>query len=137
MPALRHHPHAARRAPRVAVPLLRPCRTVSRRLPEVRAAERTWQLLVQVSGRSGRGRDAGEVVVQTCTPDHPAIAAAARLDEPAFLEHELVQRREAGYPPFRRLVALRFSAPDAADVEAAAAMGAAAARSAAASGVEV
>src|SRR5207249_7955812 len=95
---------------------------VSLHLPDFRAAERTWQLLVQVSGRSGRGRDPGEVIVQTCTPDHPAIAAAARLDEPAFLEHELVQRREAGYPPFRRLVALRFSAPDAADVEAAAAM---------------
>ena len=93
---------------------------VSLHLPDFRAAERTWQLLVQVSGRSGRGRVAGEVLIQTCTPDHPAIAAAARRDEQAFLEHELKERREAGYPPYRRLVALLFSGPDAALVERAA-----------------
>jgi len=110
---------------------------VSLHLPDFRAAERTWQLLVQVSGRSGRGRDPGEVIVQTCTPDHPAVAAAVRLDEAAFLEHELEQRRDAGYPPFRRLVALRFSGKNADDVEAAADAGARAAREAVgSSGVE-
>jgi primosomal protein N' (replication factor Y) len=89
-------------------------------LPDFRAAERTYQLLVQVSGRSGRGPRAGEVLIQTCTPDHPAIAAAARHDERAFLDHELKERREAGYPPFSRLVALRFSAKDESAVERAA-----------------
>ncbi len=93
---------------------------VSLHLPDFRAAERTWQLIVQVSGRSGRGKTQGEVVVQTCTPDHPAVAAAVTLDEHAFLEHELEQRRDAGYPPFRRLVVIRFSSPKEAEVEAAA-----------------
>jgi primosomal protein N' (replication factor Y) len=107
---------------------------VSLHLPDFRAAERTWQLIVQVSGRSGRGRAAGEVLVQTCTPDHPAIAAAVRLDEAGFLERELAERREAGYPPFRRLVSLRFSAPDPTAVEAAAEAAAGAAREAAGEG---
>jgi primosomal protein N' (replication factor Y) len=89
-------------------------------LPDFRAAERTYQLLVQVSGRSGRGPRAGAVLIQTCTPEHPAIAAAARHDERAFLDHELKERREAGYPPFSRLVALRFSAKDESAVERAA-----------------
>ena len=104
---------------------------VSLHLPDFRAAERTWQLLVQVSGRSGRGVTPGEVLVQTCTPDHPAIAAAARLDEKTFLDYELEQRRDAGYPPFRRLVSLRFTGPDEAEVIAAAEAGGVAAREAA------
>jgi primosomal protein N' (replication factor Y) len=111
---------------------------VSLHLPDFRAAERTWQLIVQVSGRSGRGRAAGEVLVQTFTPDHPAVAAAVQLDEASFLDHELAQRREAGYPPFRRLVSLRFASPDAGDVERAATEAADAARAAAeGGGVEV
>jgi primosomal protein N' (replication factor Y) (superfamily II helicase) len=80
-------------------------------LPDFRSGERTYQLLVQVSGRAGRGRVAGEVVVQTCTPEHPAIAAAVLHDDRKFLDHELTQRRDAGYPPFVRLVALLFSGP--------------------------
>jgi primosomal protein N' (replication factor Y) (superfamily II helicase) len=93
---------------------------VSLHLPDFRAAERTYQLLVQVAGRSGRGRQAGEVLIQTCTPEHAAVAAASRHDERAFLDHELRERRDAGYPPFRRLVALRFAGKDAARVERAA-----------------
>jgi len=90
---------------------------VALHLPDFRAAERTWQLLVQVSGRAGRGERPGEVFVQTCTPDHPAIAAAVLRDERAFLDTELEERREAGYPPFTRLASLLFSGPDEGEVE--------------------
>jgi primosomal protein N' (replication factor Y) len=93
---------------------------VALHLPDFRAAERTWQLLVQVSGRSGRGRRPGEVLVQTCTPDHPAVAAAVLGDEKRFLDHELAQRRDAGYPPYARLVSMLFSGKDVRAVEAAA-----------------
>ena len=86
---------------------------VALHLPDFRAAERTFQLLVQVAGRAGRGRVAGEVFVQTCTPEHPAVAAAALHDEKLFLDHELRQRREAGYPPFTRLATVLFSGADA------------------------
>jgi primosomal protein N' (replication factor Y) (superfamily II helicase) len=90
---------------------------VALHLPDFRAAERTFQLLVQVSGRAGRGRVPGEVFVQTCTPEHAAVAAAARHDAAAFVEGELAMRREAGYPPFVRLAALLFTGADAAEVE--------------------
>jgi len=93
---------------------------VALHLPDFRAAERTFQLLVQVSGRAGRGPVAGEVFVQTCTPDHHAVAAAALNDERMFLDRELGQRREAGYPPFRRLATVLFSGTDEGEVEAAA-----------------
>jgi primosomal protein N' (replication factor Y) len=93
---------------------------VALHLPDFRAAERTFQLLVQVSGRAGRGPVAGEVFVQTCTPDHHAVAAAALNDERMFLDRELGQRREAGYPPFRRLATVLFSGKDEGEVEAAA-----------------
>jgi primosomal protein N' (replication factor Y) len=93
---------------------------VALHLPDFRAAERTFQLLVQVSGRAGRGEVAGEVFIQTCTPEHPAVAAAALHDERMFLDHELEQRREAGYPPFTRLATVLFSGRDEGEVEAAA-----------------
>jgi primosomal protein N' (replication factor Y) len=93
---------------------------VALHLPDFRAAERTFQLLTQVAGRSGRGAHSGEVFVQTCTPEHPAIAAAVRGDAHAFLERELAERREAGYPPFRRLAALLFTGTGEAAVERAA-----------------
>ncbi len=111
---------------------------VALHLPDFRAAERTFQLLVQVAGRAGRGRVAGEVFVQTCTPEHPAVVAAALHDERLFLEHELRQRREAGYPPFTRLATVLFSGPDAGEVEVAAdRVRAALEAPAAAEGVEV
>ena len=90
---------------------------VALHLPDFRAAERTFQLLVQVSGRAGRGGAPGEVYVQSCTPEHPAIAAAALHDTRLFLERELEQRREAGYPPYRRLASVLFTGADGADVE--------------------
>jgi primosomal protein N' (replication factor Y) len=90
---------------------------VALHLPDFRAAERTFQLLVQVSGRAGRGRTPGEVFIQTCTPEHPAIAAAALHDVKLFLDHELEQRREAGYPPYRRLASVLFTGAEEAEVE--------------------
>jgi len=85
---------------------------VALHLPDFRAAERTFQLLVQVSGRSGRGARAGEVLIQTCSPDHPAILAAASYDLARFTASELEQRRETGYPPFTRLASLLFTGAD-------------------------
>jgi primosomal protein N' (replication factor Y) len=93
---------------------------VALHLPDFRAAERTWQLLVQVSGRSGRGKVHGEVLVQTCTPEHPAITAIATDGTQAFVRGELAERRDAVYPPFARLVTLLVWGPDEAKVEAAA-----------------
>ena len=89
-------------------------------LPDFRAAERTWQLLTQVAGRAGRGKTPGEVIVQTCTPEHPAIAAMLAGDSGPFVKAELAMRREVGYPPFTRLVALLADGPDEGEVEAAA-----------------
>lgn len=72
-------------------------------LPDFRASERTFQLLSQVAGRAGRGRQAGEVVVQTARPNHFALQTAATHDFHAFVARELEDRREPGYPPHRRL----------------------------------
>ncbi len=97
---------------------------VALHLPDFRAAERTFQLLVQVAGRSGRGRAPGEVMIQTCTPEHPAIMAVATSPllegERAFRKRELAERRDASYPPFTRLVTLLVDGPDEALVERAA-----------------
>jgi len=81
-------------------------------LPDFRAEERTFQLLTQLAGRSGRDAP-GKVLVQTFQPDARAIVHAARHDVPRFLAEELERRRELGYPPFRHLVRVVASAPDA------------------------
>jgi primosomal protein N' (replication factor Y) len=83
-------------------------------LPDFRAAERTYQLLAQVSGRAGRGADQGRIVVQTCTPDHPAIQRAARNDFEGFCAQEEALRGELGYPPHARLIRVVFEDEDAA-----------------------
>lgn len=75
-------------------------------MPDFRAGERTFQLLTQVAGRAGRGDVAGEVIVQTFTPFHPAIQAARRLDYGGFFDQEVECRRELFYPPFAHLVIL-------------------------------
>lgn len=79
-------------------------------MPDFRAAERTFQLLVQVAGRAGRGDAAGKVLIQTRQPDHPAIACALRHDVQAFVERELLDREELGYPPYSHVVMLRVDA---------------------------
>ncbi|NBV95991.1 MAG: primosomal protein N' [Verrucomicrobia bacterium] len=78
-------------------------------LPDFRASERVFQLLVQVAGRAGRGEVAGEVFVQTYTPFHPAIQFARHHDVDGFREQELEHRKAHGYPPFRRAILLSFS----------------------------
>jgi primosomal protein N' (replication factor Y) len=82
-------------------------------LPDWTAAERTFQLLTQVAGRAGRSHRGGRVIVQTYNPDHYAIESAARHDFAGFYAQELAHRRQLAYPPFGRLVALRFSHSDA------------------------
>ena len=72
-------------------------------MPDFRASERAFQLLTQVSGRAGRGRKPGHVIVQTFNPDHESVAAAANHDYETFYRREIVSRRELGYPPFSRL----------------------------------
>jgi primosomal protein N' (replication factor Y) (superfamily II helicase) len=74
-------------------------------IADFRSAERTFALITQVCGRSGRARP-GEAIVQTYSPGHPAIAFAARADYEGFAEGELAERRAARYPPFGRLVYL-------------------------------
>ena len=86
-------------------------------LPDFTAAERTFELLTQVLGRSGRGPVGGEGILQTYLPDHYAIVAAAAHDYATFAEHELRARRRFGYPPFGRLVLLQTAAAREATVE--------------------
>ncbi len=71
-------------------------------LPDFRASERVFQLLMQVSGRSGRGQTPGEVFVQTRVPFHPAIQFARHHDYDGFAESESELRRAIHYPPFAR-----------------------------------
>lgn len=77
---------------------------LSMHLPDFRAAERTFQLLVQVSGRAGRGDRAGEVVVQTYMPSNAPVQYGRQQDFDGFNEEELKHRKEFGYPPYRHLI---------------------------------
>ncbi|MBI2487990.1 MAG: primosomal protein N' [Deltaproteobacteria bacterium] len=77
-------------------------------IPDFRAGERTFQLVTQVAGRAGRGDEPGRVVVQTYNPEHPSIRFAVEQDSKGFLNEELQLREELNYPPFSRLVNLRF-----------------------------
>jgi primosomal protein N' (replication factor Y) len=77
---------------------------LSMHIPDFRANERTFQLLVQVAGRAGRGDLAGEVVVQSFTPQSEAIQFARHADYAGFADAELAVRREFGYPPQRHLI---------------------------------
>jgi primosomal protein N' (replication factor Y) len=84
-------------------------------LPDFRAEERTFQLVTQLAGRSGRDAP-GRVLVQTFQPESRAVALAARHDVEGFLAGELARRRELGYPPFRHIVRVLVSGPDRDDV---------------------
>jgi primosomal protein N' (replication factor Y) len=83
-------------------------------LPDFRAEERTFQLLTQLAGRSGRDAP-GRVLIQTFQPESRAVEHAARHDVAGFLAGELERRRALGYPPFRHLVRILVSGPEAAD----------------------
>jgi primosomal protein N' (replication factor Y) len=78
---------------------------------DFRAAERTFQLLSQVSGRAGRGQRPGRVLIQTMNPEHYALEAARDHDYSFFFENEIAIRREMCYPPFARLALVRLSGP--------------------------
>lgn len=80
-------------------------------LPDFRAAERTFQLVTQVAGRTGRGSKGGRVLVQTHNPDHPAIRAAVRHDFAAFAAYELPLRETFQYPPFGAMIRLVIRGP--------------------------
>ncbi len=81
-------------------------------LPDFRAAERTFQLVAQVAGRTGRGERPGRVIVQTYCPEAPAIQHAAKHDYLGFVAGELPEREIRGVPPFGRLVRLIARGPD-------------------------
>lgn len=81
-------------------------------LPDERAAERTYQLMVQAIGRAGRGERRGRAVIQTYQPDHPAIRAVVAGDADAFYLAELALREQFGAPPFARTVKLTVGAED-------------------------
>jgi primosomal protein N' (replication factor Y) len=90
------------------------------RFPDFRAEERTFALVAQLAGRSGRGPRGGRVLVQTLAPDASAIRHAARHDADGFLTAELERRRELRYPPFSHLVRVETTAPEPAAAQAAA-----------------
>jgi primosomal protein N' (replication factor Y) (superfamily II helicase) len=79
---------------------------------DLRAAERTYQLLFQVSGRAGRAERPGQVVLQTYFPEHPVMTALLSGDRDGFIEREIEARRNAGMPPFGRLAAVIVSGLD-------------------------
>jgi primosomal protein N' (replication factor Y) (superfamily II helicase) len=106
-------------------------------MPDFRAAERTFHLLVQVAGRAGRGDVAGRVMIQTWQPDHPAVRMSATHDVDGFIEHELRDREELGYPPFSRIALVRIDALDERAAELAAGRLARIARAAAPPGVDL
>ncbi len=80
-------------------------------LNDFRAGERTFTLITQVAGRTGRGPRGGRVLVQTFNPDHPAIQAATRHDYQAFASAELAHREQFGYPPFGSLARFVIRGP--------------------------
>jgi len=81
-------------------------------LPDFRAAERTFHLITQVAGRTGRGERGGQVIVQTFNPDHAAIAAATKHDYHAFINSELPVRKLLGYPPFSKMARFVVRGPN-------------------------
>jgi primosomal protein N' (replication factor Y) len=80
--------------------------------PDFRAAERTFQLVTQVAGRTGRGSRGGHVLVQTFSPEHPAIEAASRHDYYQFAKQELQQRKKYSYPPHGRVARIIIRGSD-------------------------
>lgn len=86
---------------------------ISLHIADFRSAERTFQLLAQVAGRTGRGPRGGKVLVQTYSPQHPSIAFAAHHDYLGFAQAEMGQRQKHGYPPFQRMARIIIRGRDA------------------------
>ncbi|WP_291573427.1 primosomal protein N' [Clostridium sp. UBA4548] len=85
---------------------------LSLNLPDYRASERTFQLITQVSGRAGRGKKPGRVVVQTYTPESFSIKYAVENDYKSFYKEEIEIRRAMNYPPFAKILAINLSSED-------------------------
>lgn len=85
------------------------CADLSLNVPDFRAAERTFQLLTQVAGRSGRGEVTGRVIIQSLNPEHYAVARARNHDYVSFYEDEIALRKTFSYPPFTRMITLHLS----------------------------
>ena len=83
---------------------------------DLRAAERTFQLMRQVAGRAGRAEAPGTALLQTYQPEHPVIRAVLEGDEEGFWRAEAAAREQAGVPPFGRMAGIILSGPDAAQV---------------------
>jgi len=81
-------------------------------LPDFRAAERSFQLLTQVSGRAGRRSEQGHVILQTRVPTHPSLVLTASSKYDAFADQELAIRRQLLYPPFHKLLRIIVSSAD-------------------------
>ena len=79
---------------------------------DFRSGERTFQLLCQAAGRAGRGEKAGEVIIQTYSPEHYAIAAALHHSYEEFYEQEIAYRRLLGYPPCAHLLVILVQSAD-------------------------
>lgn len=87
-------------------------------IPDFRASERTFQLLAQMAGRSGRGERPGDVIIQTFSPGHPAIECARTEDFITFATQELRDREQLAYPPFSHLDCITLRGADRAETEA-------------------
>ena len=79
---------------------------------DYKSAERTFQLLTQVSGRSGRAEEAGKVILQTYSPDHPVLIRAINYDYEGFFEHEISVRKATAFPPFSDIIRVLISSSD-------------------------
>ncbi len=77
-------------------------------LPHYKAAERTFQLLLQAEGRAGRKDERGRVLIQTSIPDYYVIVKALSQDYEGFFYEELLQRKKYAFPPFKKLAVMRF-----------------------------
>ncbi len=91
---------------------------ISLNIPDFRSAERTFQLITQASGRAGRGDSVGKVIIQTYTPEHYAIIAAAEHDYKGFYDNELLVRKQMFYPPFSQLIQIMILSEDEKSAEA-------------------
>jgi primosomal protein N' (replication factor Y) len=92
------------------------------RFPDFRAEERTFAMVAQLAGRSGRGEAGGEVIVQTLSPGAASIEHAARHDAAGFLAGELDRREALRYPPYSHLVRINFASEEEPRLEEAAAL---------------
>ncbi len=79
---------------------------------DFKSAERTFQLLTQVSGRSGRAEECGKVILQTYSPDHPVLVRAINYDYEGFFEHEISVRKATAFPPFSDILRVLISSSD-------------------------